>query len=313
MFQQYGATLLMATATTATPHESRVSFSETALEWIQRTKRKRALAGIPQDPASAAWAFFRQGSSTNSGGTGIAFVDAALRRQPSTAMNNNNNTFMKASTTLSTDQLPVIEIRGSCAKTWTLLTLAARFVVATRPSQFDHSDNVETSSLPQVILLDSTFDHSIPQLVHVVRSTLLRRAGENMDQFGHDLNQCLARIHIVSLTESYEAVAVLETFRAALAPSQSERPTLILWDGYLDTLPDASSRMEVIRQMSRLLQDCSVVFVSTSASRNHYEWDKFVTHRIRQDRNPSDNGHDYLATVHGSRIPFSISLAGILS
>lgn len=277
---------------------SRASFSETALAWIQRTQRRRALLGVPRDPAGAAWSFLRPTSRT--GGTGLAFLDAALRR-PSQS---------------SAPPWPVVELRGTRGKSSTLLTLAARFVVATRPSQFEATPHGRpTPPLPMVILLDSTGDMTVGHLAHVVRSTLLRCGGEPTDANGwqDELEECLGRIQVGYVTQALEGVALLETLRARLATTQSEHPTLLLWDGYLDTFYDETSRMEVVRQMARLLRDCSVPFVY-AASTLRRGWDKYVTHRIRLEADPSEAGPTVgVATVHGTRIPFSISSAGVLS
>ncbi|GKZ00090.1 hypothetical protein MPSEU_000962400 [Mayamaea pseudoterrestris] len=342
MFQREGLTLLptqqplnaaaattTTTTTTVTPTPPKASFSETALQWIQRTKRRRFISGEINDPDAAAWAFFSRKE------TGISFVNAALHAKQQGAesvLTANEGTFSNnmhataASNAFIFDQLPVIEIRGSCAATWTLLTLAARFVVDTRPSRFISAAAAAAAisankheKLPQVIFMDSTYEYSIAQLTNVVRSTLLKQQTHQSveeEQLAHDLRECLSRIHLASLTESYEAVALLELFRTALAPSQFNHPTLVLWDGFLDTINNQPSRMDVVRQTSRLLRDCSVVFASASRlSRSQHDWDKYVTHRMKLDRNPSEEGHEYLASVHdGSiKIPFSVSLAGILS
>jgi hypothetical protein len=272
---------------------TRVSWCETALEWQKRSKRKRALEEIPNSPSSTAWAFFRPAVM----GTGIAFLDAALRRQ-------------------TPDQLPVVELTGDLGKTWSLLTLAARFVVATRPSQFVNVTD-ETASLPRVIVFDSTSDLSTSKLTYVVRSTLLRVSTSDKESFQRDMECCLGRLHIASLYGLTESVPILETLRAWLASSAPEHPTLVLWDGFLDDSYDESSHAEVIRQLGRVLHDCTVVFVSTSNDRScnsKYDWDKFVTHRLCLERDTtSADGQACTVTVFGSRIPFSISLAGILS
>lgn len=265
---------------------------ETAQAWFQRSCRKRALAGIPKDSSSAAWAFFR------SGGTGIAFLDTLLRRQG------------------GSDQLPIIDIRGDFGKTWTVVSLAARFVVATRPSQFPTAVG-DHSSLPQVIVMDTTHDVTTSKVALSVRSTLLRQFGSAVeDSFEMDMISCLGRIHVATADDAFGWVPILETLRYKLAPLSAEGPTLILWDGFLsDAEHDEANRMEIIRQLGRLVEDCSVVLVTASTGYRHkHEWNKYVTHHIRLDRNESNGtGHEFLATIHGSQIPFSLSAAGILS
>jgi len=269
--------------------EKQTSWTENAYEWLQRSRRKLAIAEIPRDPSSAAWAFMRKD------GTGIAFVDAALRRQ--------------------TDQLPVIDVRGDIGKTWTILSLASRFVFATRPSQFQKTLD-DTIPLPQVIILDSTYDVTAPKLAYTIRSNLLRKMESSDEQaFQEDMESCLRRIHVASADDTGGWVPILESIRCKLAPFSSEHPTLVLWDGFLSDSHDEASRMEVIRQLDRLVQDCSIMLLTTSSGNRKQEWDKFVTHRIKLERNQSasTDGHEFLATVHGSRIPFSLSLAGVLS
>eukprot|EP00980_Cylindrotheca_fusiformis_P008237 scaffold1736_cov127-Cylindrotheca_fusiformis.AAC.51 len=166
---------------------------ETALQWFHRSQRKRAAAEIPTDPSSAAWAFLR-------GTSGIAPVDAAWRS-------------LSAHT-----NLPVVALEGSIGKTWTLLSLAARFVVATRKSRFtsQEEDESETPSLnvqnqPYVILLDSKFDSTLPKLVYIVRSTLLREPGVTEKTLEVDIESCLSRIHLATVDEINDAwVPILE-------------------------------------------------------------------------------------------------------
>jgi hypothetical protein len=271
------------------------SRTETAYEWLQRSRRKRALAEVPHDPSSAAWAFVR--ASSSSGGSNISFLDAVLRRQ-------------------TTDQLPVIDVRGDCCKTWTVVSLASRFAVATRSSQFQTPSVEDATSIPQVIVLDSTHDVTTSKLAYAVRSNLLRQSGSsNPGDFQKDAEECLARIHVATVDNISGWVSLLEALRCKLSPMSSEHPTLVLWDGFLSEPHNEASRMEVIRQLARLVQECSVLLLTTSSGNRKHEWDKFVTHRVRLDRNHSASvdGHEFLATVHGSRIPFSLSLAGILS
>lgn len=176
--------------------------TETALDWFNRSQRRRVAAEIPTDPSSAAWNFLRNGSS------GIAPIDAALR------------------TPSAHTDLPVVVLEGSVGKTWTLLSLAARFVVATRSSRFASSSsssvpmteeqsflplNNNHNNHPQVIYLDSTFDMTIPKLSYVVRSTLLRQPGINEQNLDLDLESCLSRIHLSTVDEFNDAwVPILE-------------------------------------------------------------------------------------------------------
>jgi len=316
--------------------QRRSSFMETAYDWLQRSKKRRAREKTPRDSSSAAWSFFR---NTKSKGTGIAFVDAALR--PQTGMDPR-----RFSAKDSFQSLPVIDIRGDVGKTWTLMTIAARFIVTTRPSQFrvavpvdqdgdevlpDSSrdqQSIDSSSdllaLPHVIIFDSKGDIVTPKLAHIVRSTLLRLSKCSQFQFEEEMRCCLERIHVSTASDITEWPAILELLRYKLKPLKDQHPTLILWDGFLSepTVDNEASRMEVIRQVARLLQECQVVLVTTSSTRKRInEWEKLVTHRIRLERknqsttntNAGSNVNDYYAVVHGDHIPFSISMAGILS
>jgi hypothetical protein len=245
------------------------------------------------------------------------------------------NTF-SSSPSSSSKQLPIMEIRGDCGKTWVLATLAARFVVATRPSSEDDDETIDTSQarLPQVLFVDATLDATIEKVAHVVRSTLLKQTVHTQG-FDNQLEQCLSRIHMVSLTNvASDILPLLEAWQQSLESFVGdEYPTLLLWDGFLDECHDDPARTEVVRQVTRLVQECCVIVVATiSSSRSNSmgvtpEWDKLVTHRIRLERQQQQRSdqpvaaagstgtgaHDYVAIVHGSSIPFSISSAGILS
>ena len=281
---------------------------ETALNWFERCQRQRESAQTPHDPSSAAWTFIRSGTS------GIAPVDAAWKN----AANNNSTT------TGSTGSLPVVAMDGPVGKTWTLISLAARFVVATRPSRFGTTTSTESSndtpstcsssssssSLPQVVILDSTYDITASKVAYVVRSTLLRQPGIQEASIPQDLECCLSRIHIATVDDLAGWVPVLEAMKYALQQQQQtapQHPTLVLWDGYLSESNDESQQKEVERQLTRLLA-CNVALV---VARNQYkklEWE--TTQRIRLERH---KGKDCVATVNGARIPFSLSLGGILS
>jgi len=192
--------------------------SETALDWWQRAslhRRRRRRRHHPPpvvpatDPTSAARNLW-QGTS------GIAYMDAAWRP-----------------TAWSSCDLPppVVVLEGNVGKTWTLRSLAARFVVATRPSRFavgePTGNTTTTTTLPQVLILDSNHDFApaqTPALAKVVRSTLLRQpsslsSSSSSATAGSDLEsewqECLERIHIVSpgTTTEEDWMATLEVLR----------------------------------------------------------------------------------------------------
>ena len=231
-------------------HNPSCSWTETAYDWYQRSRQNCALEEVPKDPATAAWAFVRPLSS--SGGTGISFLDSALRRQLPGA-------------------LPVIDLRGDYGKTWTVISLAARFVVATRLSKFATTTAVEEPVLqPKVVLLDSSLDITTEKLAYTVRSTLLRQLDSSnsssaQETFQQDMEDCLGRIHIAACADVADWVPILESIRQELAPSCSDHPTLLLWDGFLQNDHDSeAARMEIIRQVARILEECSVLEASNS-------------------------------------------------
>ena len=198
--------------------------TETALDWFDRcqrsSKRKRRrrngstagsswhddetseTSGIhgAADPTTAAWRLLRFGKS------GIAPIDAAWKRSRDGRLEPGRN----QARPMFLPPVTVLEGPKDVGKTWMLLTLAARFVVATRASRFknywhsddgeergtnatnkrrklypnrnsnkdetdeDGSSNGRKEDQPKVLLLDSTYDFSLPQLTNLVRLTLLR-------------------------------------------------------------------------------------------------------------------------------------------
>ena len=171
------------------------------------------------DPSMAAWRFLRFGKS------GIAPIDAAWKRSRDGTGTSASKQHRREQSQrgrprprLVLPPVTVLEGPKDVGKTWMLLTLAARFVVATRASRFKDFDNKcdkgkskgidaidkmqtegpnsgsdtddddddeedDDSSItssrnnddrPKVLLLDSTYDFSVSQLVNVVRLTLER-------------------------------------------------------------------------------------------------------------------------------------------
>ena len=165
------------------------------------------------DPSTAAWRFLRFGKS------GIAPIDAAWKRSSDGTTTSASKTHRRERSQRGRPSPPsfippvtVLEGPKDVGKTWMVLTLAARFVVATRASRFKDFDNtgdegkrksieamnkiqkedpnsgsdndegdssISSSSTnnddrPKVLLLDSTYDFSVSQLVNVVRLTLAR-------------------------------------------------------------------------------------------------------------------------------------------
>lgn len=218
--------------------------SETALDWFRRSQRhrnngqtkRRRRNGSPTgsslswndnderdddgtssdssdvhaatDPSTAAWRFLRYGKS------GIAPIDAAWKRSRDDrrACQKNRtgpgNARASPHPPLFLPPVTVLEGPKDVGKTLMLLTLAARFVVATRSSRYkdvgdgkrksvearnkrqqgdqgsasvspnndeaDEDSNNDSDDRPNVLLLDSAYDFSVAQLVTVIRSTLER-------------------------------------------------------------------------------------------------------------------------------------------
>lgn len=144
----------------------------------------------------AAWTFLRYGRS------GIAPIDAAWKRCRNDERQRQRHRPKDRYQPLHEPQNclpppPVVVLEGprDVGKTWMLLTLAARYVVETRASKFDNvvgnkdavdtddtdgtennheesDNNNKSESRPKVLLLDSSYDFSISQLVYVVQQRL---------------------------------------------------------------------------------------------------------------------------------------------
>lgn len=327
---------------TEVSNETCETWTETAYDWMLRWRRNQSMSLIPTDPSSAAWTFLRPhaeatvtvGDCNNSTrGTGINFIDSVLKRRICSTI--------QKSEPINTNTIPVISIYGEQGKTWTLISLAARFLVATRPSKFPEyqrkkqhdafrrsstSNAAHQNDVPNVIVLDSKHDITICKLIYVIRSTLLRdMSSSNVNEvelkttFEEDMEDCLSRIHIATISEDPAGwIPILECIRVQLLPLSSVHPTLILWDGYLsEPCWTESIKLNIVRQVEYLLRECTVFMVMTSSSLfRKREWERFVTDRIRLDWKSSKIDTDLSeleAIVNGTIIPFSISSAGILS
>lgn len=212
--------------------------------------------------------------------------------------------------------LPVVEIRGShrTGKTWTLVTLAARFAAETRPSRFRSEKDIAIEELPQVVILDSNHDAIASRLLCAVRSVLLRQSSEDRG-LQQETISCLSRIHYVFSEDMAGWVPTLESLRSRLVSASSDHPILLLWDGFLSDVGEPAERMEVIRQLTRLMRDCTVLLVTTTLpTRRFAAWDKHVTQRITLEQviPIPEGGHDFCATVQNSQIPYTISSGGVL-
>jgi hypothetical protein len=222
---------------------------------------------------AAAWAFVNSSISpimtgANSSTTGINFVDEALRQK---SLRQRTEAGLGELRGLGTPRkrdwiLPFVEIRGprQSGKTWTVVTLAARFAVSTRLSLFGPASSAPVDCLSQVIIFDDSFNVTTSKLVYAVRSLLLHsgtdgsKDSENqppptgMDGstlvsppalLERDLDECLSRIHVARVDDLTEWVAILEMVRQNALPTDRGRgppglsstillskPTLLLWD-----------------------------------------------------------------------------------
>lgn len=221
--------------------------------------------------------------------------------------------------------IPILEVRGGhrTGKTATLLTLAARFVVDTRPSRFAAQEqNIseqqqEEKELPQVVIFDSNLDITPSHLLCHVRTALLRQSSLDSTLSEDTLEQetilCMNRIHIVSSEDMGGWVPALESLRARLAPRATNHPTLLLWDNFMCNNSEVTERMEVIRQLNRLLRDCTILLITTTMpTRKGGLWDKYVTQRILLEHVGEHGHHKFCATVQNTKTPYSITAGGVL-
>lgn len=277
-------------------NELSMSWSETALEWMQRSEMLEADAAVPKDPKSAAWAFLR---ARESYGTGLSFIDSVIK----------NNA----------EHLSVVELRGGngVGKTWTLVTLAARFVVATRATKFQ---SITSNDLPQVFFMDSLQSVKIQHIKSAVRRELLRDLGDDTaiqsEYLELEICSALRRIRIIFGEGATTWVPTLESLRHELAGKPF--PTLVAWDGFLSDVHDVTGTLEVIRQVNRLTKETTVQIITTTASGRFYAgWDKCVDHRIRLERIEAVDAdkHEFMATTSQplAQLAYTITGGGILT
>jgi hypothetical protein len=207
-----------------------------------------------------------------------------------------------------------------------------------------------TAPLPQVIFLDTTMNVTPDKLYYAVRSTLLLAQQQQQQQqqeqkpqgddkeespnptdwdedvFQDDLECCMSRIHLATAdADTMGYVALLEMIRTTTTTTTTAPPILLLWDGFLQhntfAVDEESSRMEIIRQLHRIIEQNNhnihddsneqdtqestpvpaVVMTASATRSNNYSnynrrttsnnnssqslWDSHVTHGIRLERN----------------------------
>ena len=267
------------------------SWSETAFAWWQRSRRRRKIVQ-PKNPSAAARAFVQQPT------LGFLHVNTARRRQPSNARSNKRRR--------GNPQLPLVELSGPTAKTITLLTLAAQFVVKTRPSRFPnttsndsnnaHRNNDDKVLLPHVFILDAHWEISASMIHKLIRAQLLcdydnmatdnPATGTNTQEQGDeptddverlmtDCESCAHRVHVAQADENNSAgwLPILESLKAHLAQASLSHPTLVLWDGLMggstplqNSSVNTNSSTEIQRSLLRLLREYDVMLVYTTTN-----------------------------------------------
>ena len=279
------------------------SWNETALDWLERSQKVEADAAVPKDPTSAAWAFVR---ARESYGSGISFLDVVMKKKKAEQEHH----------------LPIVELRGGTGvgKTWTLITVLARYIVSTRATRFAPPSSDD--DLPQVIFMDSLQNIKMQHIMSAVRTELLRDVGDavvnDKERFEQELQTALRRIILIFGEGVNTWVPTLESLRHALVGKPF--PTLLLWDGFLSDVHDERGKMEVIRQVNRLTKDRSVQLITTEASNRYFTaWEKHVGHRVRLERleaTDTAEHHEFMATTSSQpvqQLAYTITRGGILT
>jgi hypothetical protein len=310
--------------------------TETAYAWWQRARAQQPMLA-PTHPAAAARAFGQQLASGGWGGDRPTTTSSRRRRRRATGQ-------------------PLVQVTGPVvATTATLVTLAVRYVVQTRPSLFDGQRSTTTGStnaamLPQVFLMDASWEISMPQIRRILRATLLRdydavavdgvasppppAADDHDVRLARDTECCLSRIHMAHADAVDTLPLVASSLATHVATHSRSHPTLVLWnttaheDDYDPQEPAA--RREVQRQFLRLADQYEfllVVAVATfwgpstwpppQATRPKGVWDDRVTQRIRLAAAPPGAAHAYTAQTSGSSgetaavLPVSLTAVGV--
>jgi hypothetical protein len=304
----------MTTAAVAT------TTTETAYAWWQRARAQQPMLA-PTHPAAAARAFGQQLATGGWGGDCPTTSSRRRRRLPVGQ--------------------PLVQVTGPVvATTATLVTLAVRYVVQTRPSLFDGQRSTTTGStsaamLPQVFLMDASWEISVPQIRRILRATLLRDYDAAAvdgaasppppdDQADHDVRLardtecCLSRIHMAHADAVDTLPLVASSLATHVATHSRSHPTLVLWNTTAnedeDDPQEPAARREVQRQFLRLADQYEfllVVAVATfsgpsstwpplQATRPKGVWDDRVTQRIRLAAAPPGAAHAYTAQTFGS-------------
>jgi hypothetical protein len=303
----------MTTAAVAT------TTTETAYAWWQRARAQQPMLA-PTHPAAAARAFGQQLATGGWGGDRPTTTTSSSRRRRRV-----------------TGQ-PLVEVTGPVvATTATLVTLAVRYVVQTRPSLFaDAGQQSSTSAaamLPQVFLMDASWEISMSQIRRILRATLLRDydaaavdgaasppppPDDHDVRLARDTECCLSRIHMAHADAVDTLPLVASSLATHVATHSRSHPTLVLWNTTAgedeDDPQEPAARREVQRQFLRLADQYEFLLVVAAATfsgpssswpppqatRPKGVWDDRVTQRIRLAAAPPGAVHAYTAQTSGS-------------
>lgn len=198
-------------------------------------------------------------------GTGLSYLDAAWRvpRDDDDEYNSDDDCGYQ------NHELPglrrhvpsdILLLEGPTAKTWTLRSLVARFLVHTRSTTATDSDTTATENTPQVLVLDSTLEWTrpgCPALARVVRASLVKNSSHPSEPAAlqTQIEDCLDRVHIVTADTLLDWIPILQVVASTLRPSKlgatsttpasdstgnptsssnnsSSTPWLVVWDGF---------------------------------------------------------------------------------
>lgn len=301
---------------------------ESARSWLDRSRHfvAKALEELDGSPRSVAHAFLcrHRPTSTTPSGTGVAFVDCML------SIKNERRDSV------------IFEIAGrpDTGKTWTLLVLAASYLVQTASAHPNRIDGGNSTLWPPVIILDAECGIHMPHLIHALQSAILLRNSPSEDvqsALQQEIAFHLGRVHWVPLPTKEDIPLLLEVMRPALlSKSVFDAPPMLIIDAVnsfesSDKIqPDLGvpSTHEVMRQLDRLLQACqrdiiifaSRIITSNASSNNTTDlWKRrFVTHTVTLERrNDTTFGTEFVAifpsTVKQSPLPFRIESGRILT
>ena len=170
--------------------------------------------------------------------------------------------------------------------------------------------------LPLVVILDSSHDVTVPKVSRAILSTLLRQTEIPEHDIEKEFELCARRIHIATVDDLLGWIPVLEGLKCTILQQSVDEvpPILLLWDRFLSESRDISARKEVERQIAGLLDEFAgnVALVLTVTGEDATcGISKLESHKVERVRLERQGEKDYVAIVHGHRIPFALSAGGI--